>query len=138
MSCNPNTAAVTERNPHFAATQNFCLTTTCNWSPAAQEKRSQESAARACVNGCWKIKTELTLLRKVATDSPHLRDILSGLRGLNGPTSLLSSAPLVLNYLKAKVDLLVKHVKHTNMFDMSHENARKPWCCIIHRYFERF
>ena len=110
VSRNPNMATVTERNPHFAMTQQFCLTNTCSWSPAAQEKRSQESAARACVNGCWKIKTELTLLRKVATDSPHLRDILSGLRGLNGPTSLLSSAPLVLNYLKAKVDLLVKHV----------------------------
>ena len=110
MSRNPNTAAVTERNPHFAATQNFCLTTTCNWSPAAQEKRSQESAARACVNGSVKIKIELTVLEKVATNSPHLRDILSGLQGLHGPTSLLSSAPLVLNYLKAKLNLLVKHV----------------------------
>ena len=110
VSRNPNMAAVTERNPHFAVTQNFCLTNTCNWTPAAQEKRSQERAARACVNGRVKIEVEMTVLKNVAIDSPHLRDIISETLRFLGPTSLVSTAPLALNYLKAKVELLVKHV----------------------------
>ena len=108
-SRNPNMAAVRERNPHFAMTQQFCLTNSCSWSPGAQHKRSDESAARACVNGSIKIKIDMTVLKQLAMDSPHLRDILCGLNGVNGPTSLLSSAPLALNYLKAKVNLIVKH-----------------------------
>ena len=110
VSRDPPMAAVKDRNPHFAATQKFCLTNTCHWSPAAQEKRSQESAARASVNGCMKIRIEMTVLKKVAVDSPHLRDIISEMLHVLGPTSLLSTAPLVLNYIKAKVRLLVKHV----------------------------
>ena len=43
-------------------------------------------------------------------DSPHLRDIISETLRFLGPTSLISTAPLALNYLKAKVDLLVKHI----------------------------
>ena len=110
LSRNPNMAAVKERNPHFAMTQKFCLTNTCNWSPAAQEKRSQESAARANVNGCVKVKVEMTVLKNVAVDSPHLRDILSETIRCLAPASLVSTAPIVLNYLKSKVELLVKHV----------------------------
>ena len=109
VSRDRRSAAVKDRNPHFAMTQQFCLTNTCNWTPGAQEKRSQESAARACVNGPVKIKIDMTVLKKVATDSPHLRDILSETLRISNPSSLLSLAPLVLNYVKAKVDLLVKH-----------------------------
>ena len=110
VSRNPNIAAVTERNPHFAVTQQFCLTNTCDWSPAAQEQRSQESAARANVNGCVKIKLEMTVLKNLAKDSPHLRDIITETLRFLGPISLISTAPLALNYLKAKVELLVKHI----------------------------
>ena len=110
LSRNPNMAAVKERNPHFAMTQQFCLTKTCDWSPAAQEKRSQESAARASVNGCVKIKVEMTVLKNVAVDSPHLRDIISETLRCHGPASLISTAPVALNYLKVKLELLVKHV----------------------------
>ena len=110
VSRDPNMAAVTERNPHFAVTQQFCLTNTCNWTPSAQEKRSNESAARACVNGRVKIEVQMTVLKNVAVDSTHLRDIISETLRFLGPISLISTAPLVLNYLKAKVELLVKHV----------------------------
>ena len=110
VSRDPNMAAVKDRNPHLAVTQKFCLTNTCDWSPAAQERRSQESAARASVNGRMKIKIEMTVLKKVAVDSPHLRDIISETLHVLGQTSLISTAPLVLNYLKAKVELIVKHV----------------------------
>jgi hypothetical protein len=106
----PPMAVVKERNPHFAMTQQFCLTNTCNWSPSAQEKRAQESAARANVNGCVKIKVDMTVLKNLAVDSPHLKDIISETLHCLSPTSLVSTAPIALNYLKAKVDLLVKHV----------------------------
>ena len=115
-SRNPNEAFCKERKPHFATTQKFCLTNTCSWSPSAQEKRSQESAARACINGHVKIRVDITILKEFATDSPQLRDIVSETLLLNSPP-LISLAPLVLNYLKAKVGLLVKH-----FFSQSYKN----------------
>ena len=129
VSRDPPMAAVTERNPHFAATQQFCLTNTCNWTPAAQEKRSQESAARASVNGCVKIKLEMTVLKNVAVDSPHLRDIISEALRFLGPTSLISTAPLALNYLKAKVALLVKHVisQSYKNWDLELQFSEQEW-----------
>ena len=129
VSRDPPRAAVTERNPHFAMTQQFCLTNTCNWSPAAQEKRSQESAARASVNGCVKIKVEMTVLKNLAVDSPHLRDIISETLRFLGPTSLISTAPLALNYLKAKVDLLVKHIisQSYQNWDLDLQFSEQQW-----------
>ena len=129
VSRDPPMAAVKERNPHFAATQQFCLTNTCNWSPAAQEKRSQESAARASVNGCVKIKVEMTVLKNLAVDSPHLRDIISETLRFLGPTSLISTAPLALNYLKAKVDLLVKHIisQSYQNWDLDLQFSEQQW-----------
>ena len=111
ISHNPNLADVKDRHPHYAETQRFCFTNTCNWSPAAQEKRSKESAARANINGQVKIKVEVTVLEKLAVDSPVLRDIISGLAA-NSPfqAALISVAPTVLNFLKVKLRLLVKHI----------------------------
>ena len=127
-SRNPNQASCKERKPHFATTQKFCLTNTCSWSPSAQEKRSQESAARACVNGRVKIKVDMTVLKELATDSPHLRDIISETLLLNGPP-LISLAPLVLNYLKAKVRLLVKHFfsQTYQNWDLDLRFSEKEW-----------
>ena len=129
VSRDPNMAAVTGRNPHFAATKQFCLTNTCNWSPAAQEKRSEESKARACVNGCVKIKIELTVLKNVAMDNPHLRDIIYQTLHLLSPASLVSVAPLALNFLKAKVELLVKHVisQSYENWDLELRFSEKEW-----------
>ena len=106
-SRNPNHAEVKDRHPHFAQTQKFCFTNTCSWSPAAQEKRSRESAARANVNGQVKIKVEVTVLKKLAVDNPVLRDIIFG---LPAKPALISVAPTVLNFLKAKLKLMVKHI----------------------------
>ena len=127
-SRNPNHASCKERRPHFETTKKFCLTNTCSWSPAAQERRSQESAARACVNGRVKIKLDMTILKELATDSPHLRDIISETLLLHGPP-LISLAPLVLNYLKAKVRLLVKHIFSQTFkdWDLDLIFAEKEW-----------
>ena len=106
-SRNPNHAQVTGRKPHYAETLKFCLTNTCSWSTAASEKRSQESAARASINGQVKIKVEITLISNLARDSPLLRDII-----LSCPSTapLICFAPTVLNYVKAKARLLLKHI----------------------------
>ena len=107
VSYNPNLAEVTSRNPHYAETLKFCLTNTCNYSTAARERRSEESAARASVSGQVKLKVEITLLSNLARDSPLLRDII-----LSCPSTapLICFAPTVLNFAKAKLRLLMKHI----------------------------
>ena len=111
ISRDQNLADVKDRHPHYAETQKFCLTNTCSWSSAAKEKRSKESAARSCVNGQVKIKVEVTIVKKLAVDSPLLRDIIFGVTSSShGPASLISLAPTVLNFVKAKLRLLVKHI----------------------------
>ena len=130
-SRNPNLAEVKDRHPHFAETQRFCFTNTCSWSPTAQKKRVRESAARANVNGQVKIKVEVTVLKKLAVDSPLLRDIIHGVasssHGHHAP--LISVAPTVLNYLRAKLKLLVKHIiaqKYSN-WDLELRFAEREW-----------
>ena len=104
-------AEVKDRRPHFAETHRSCLTNTCSWSPSAQKKRARESAARANVNGQVKIKVEVTVLKKLAVDSPLLRDIIHGVASSpHGNAPLISVAPTVLNFLRAKLKLLVKHI----------------------------
>ena len=111
ISRNPNHAEVKDRQSHYNATQKFCLTNTCSWSSAAQEKRSKESAARSCINGQVKIKVEVTVVKNLAVDNPLLRDIIFGVTSSShGPVSLISLAPTVLNFVKAKLRLLVKHI----------------------------
>ena len=107
VSRDPNQAEITGRNPHYSETQKHCLTYTCPFSPAASEKRSRESFARSAINGQVKLRVEITLLKNLALDSPILRDII-----LSCPSDapLISHAPTVLNYLKAKLKLLVKHI----------------------------
>ena len=107
ISRNPNQAEITGRNPHYAETQKHCLTDTCAFSPAASEKRSRESLARSAINGQVKIRVEILILKNLALDSPILRDII-----LSCPSDapLISHAPTVLNYLKAKLKLLIKHI----------------------------
>ena len=107
VSRNPNLAEVTSRNPHYAETLKFCLTNTCNYSTAARKRRSEESAARASVSGQVKLKVEITLLSNLARGSPLLRDII-----LSCPSTapLICFAPTVLNFAKAKLRLLMKHI----------------------------
>ena len=129
-SRNPNLAEVKDRHPHFAETQRFCFTNTCSWSPAAQEKRVRESAARANVNGQVKIKVDVTVIKKLAVDSPLLRDIINGVASSShGLAALISVAPTVLNFLKAKLKLLVRHIiapTYSN-WDLELRFAEREW-----------
>ena len=129
-SRNPNLAEVKDRHPHFAETQRFCFTNTCSWSPTAQKKRARESAARANVNGQVKIKVEVTVLKKLAVDSPLLRDIIHGVAlSTHGHAPLISVVPTVLNYLRAKLKLLVKHIiaQTYSNWDLELRFAERQW-----------
>ena len=76
-----------------------------------------------------KIKLDMTVLKNVAVDSPHLRDIISETLLFLGQTSLLSTAPLTLNYLKSKVELLVKHVisQSYQNWDLELQFSEQEW-----------
>ena len=107
MSREPNQAEIAPRSAHYAETLKHCLTNTCSFSPAASEKRSRESSARAAVNGQVKLKIEIKLLENLARNSPLLRNIILS---CPGDAPLISHAPTVLNYLRAKMSLLMKHI----------------------------
>ena len=130
LSRDPPCAAVKDRNPHFAETKKHCLTNTCSFSVTAQEKRSCESAARLHINGQVRIKVQVTLIKKMATESPLLQEIIQeNMTSPHGPAPLVSLAPLVLNYLKAKMKLLLKHIitpKYTN-WDLDLRFAQQEW-----------
>ena len=127
LSRDPPIAAVKARNPHFAETKKFCLSNT-SWSSTAQEKRAKESEARLYINGKVRIKVKITLIKKMATDNPLLVDIIQQACS-HGPSPLISLAPLVLNYVKAKTNLLVKHIitpNYTN-WDLDVKFAEREW-----------
>ena len=129
-SRDPPIADVKDRKPHYAETKKFCLTNTCNWSPAAQTKRTKDSAGRAFVDGHVKIKVEITVLKKLAVDSPLLNNIIFDINSsAHGPVSLISLAPSVLNFLKAKLKLMVKHVVAPTFanWDLELEFAKQDW-----------
>ena len=143
MSRDPPIAAVKARNPHFAETKKFCLTSTCSWSATAQDQRSKESAARLYINGQVRIKVEVTLIQKMATNSPLLVDIIrEKMSSAHGPAPLASLAPLVLNYVKAKTKLLMTHIitsTYTN-WDLDLRFDEREWTVQLvgYLYCEEF
>ena len=142
LSRDPPMADVKDCKPHYAETLSFCLTNTCSWSPLASEKRSNESRARAAVNGQVKLKVKVTLLKSLAVDSPILRDIILSSTHGNHPSPLISQAPLVLNYLKVKSKLLVNHVIRPlfNNWDLDLRFAEQEWTVKLvgYLYCEEF
>ena len=104
-------AAVKERHPHFEETRKFCLSKVCSWSATAQGQRTMERQARCNINGKLKLKVDITLLKKLATDSPLLQAIIEkSASSAHSPRSLASLAPLVLNFVKAKAKNLVTYI----------------------------
>ena len=104
-------AAVKERHPHFEETRKFCLSKVCSWSATAQGQRTVERQARCNINGKLKLKVDITLLKKLATDSPLLQAIIEkSASSAHSPRSLASLAPLVLNFVKAKAKNLVTYI----------------------------
>ena len=107
----PQKATVKARNPHFEETKKFCHGKICSWSATAQDQRSKERRARCNINGQLRLKVEVTLIKKMATDSPLLQAIIGkSLSSVHPPRSLAALAPLVLNYVKAKTNLLITNI----------------------------
>ena len=113
ISRNPNLASIKSRNPHYAATKSLSLTSTCAWSEGHLQQRADESAAISCANGQVKTKVKIGVLKNFAVGSPDLAVIMNQVaeyhfegRGV----ALLSVAPIVLQFARAKVGLLMKHV----------------------------
>ena len=96
----------------------------CAWSSPYQEKRSSESAARACVNGQVKIYVR-GLVMNGFEDKDLKRILLEGWRWYmnkavqsteeiqNHPLMeqfIIKMSPAILKYIRAKVKSFVKHV----------------------------
>ena len=113
ISRNPNLGDIKERNPHYASTKSACLTKTCHWSEGHLQQRADESSSISNVNGQVKTRIKIGILKNLAVGSPELAVIMNKLaeyhfegKGL----ALLSTAPVVLQFAKAKVGLIMKHV----------------------------
>ena len=114
-SRNPNFAKIMNRNPHYAATKPFSLTNQCPWSDGYARKRSNESSAISCINGRVKTKVTLRILNSVAVDSRELQRALYKsftfhYEKTKETRGILACAPVVLQYLRIKVKLLLEHV----------------------------
>jgi hypothetical protein len=113
VSRNPNLGNIKSRNPHYAATKGLCLTNTCTWSEGHLQDRADDSTAISCANGQVKTKVKVKVLENLAVGSPELAVIMTQLAeyhfGGRG-VALLSTAPIVLQFAKAKVELLMKQV----------------------------
>ena len=122
-------AAIKAQSPHFAETRKFCLSKTCSWSATAQDQRSKERDARLYINGKLRLRVEVTLLKKIATNSPLLEKIIQSNLRVLGLRPLASLAPLVLNYLKAKLKLFMTHIIAPNYthWDLEIVFADKEW-----------
>ena len=132
LSRNPNLGNIKTRNPHYAATKSLSLTSTCIWSEGHLQQRADESAAISCVNGQVKTRVKIGVLKNLAVGSPELAAVMNQLaeyhfegRGV----AVLSVAPVVLQFAKAKVGLLMKVVisKHYENWDLHADFKKDEW-----------
>ena len=89
----------------------------------------EESLARSNINGQVKTKVSLLLTKSAAVDNPHLVKVIEGTFAVNGVRPILSLAPIVLQYLEGKVELLRKHVFASiyNNWDLEVNFSRDEW-----------
>ena len=113
VSRNPNEAQIKERKPHYDATKSNCLTSSCPWSVGHLQQRAEESAAISSANGQLKTRVRLGVVRNLAEGSLELEQVMMHLAKyhFNGRIfPLISTGPIVLQFAKAKTDLLIKHI----------------------------
>ena len=112
-SRHPKRGKIMKRNPSYASTKGQSLTNTCIWSDGYNQNTSRESEAIACANGQIKTKVICEILKNVATDNEDLKVALFKAFAFHSgqwKEGIIPSAPVVLQHLKAKVKLLIKHV----------------------------
>ena len=125
----PKQANIKDRVPHYDATLNLCLNNTCSWSQGCKQQKMVESSARARINGQVKTRVSLVLLKKLAFDNPKLEKVLESTFLVNGLLPTMSLAPIVLQHVEGKVELLRKHVLASiyNNWDLEVNFSRDEW-----------
>ena len=132
VSRNPNQAKIRERKPHYDVTKSSCLTSSCPWSVGHLQQRGDESAAISCANGQLKTRVRLGVLSSLAQGSPELAKVMMLVAKFHYSGRifpLISTAPIVLQFAKAKIDLMVKHViskKYSN-WDLNVNFLKDEW-----------
>ena len=129
-SRNPKRGKIMNRNPHYASTKGQSLTNTCTWSDGCQQKTSGESQAIAAANGQVKTKVACEILNNVAQHNEDLKIALRKMFALYGSNQgIIKTAPVVLQFLRAKVKLLMKHVvqKLYENWDLQLHFKRDSW-----------
>ena len=133
----PNTAVITSRNPHYNTTKNLCLTNTCQWSEAHEDKKSNETAAISNVGGQIKIKIKAQIMKKVFVDNPELRDVIFNMARHHFPDfALIGTAPIVLQHIKAKIKLLIENILEPafNNWDLDIRFVENEWTVFLVGY----
>ena len=108
-----------KKKVNIGLTLQGALRDTCPFSLPAQEFRSKQSAARAIVQGYVKLHIECTLLNDVE-DKELKRVLLTATQafGRNADERegyfLLRMAPIIVKFLHAKVQLILKHIIEPN------------------------
>ena len=132
VSRNPNEAKIKERKPHYDATKPMSLTTSCPWSVGHLQQKEDESRAISSANGQLRTRTRLRVLKNLAEGSPELAQIMmlvskQHFKGQIFP--LISTAPIVLQFAKAKIDLLIKHAisKQYANWDLQVDFKKEGW-----------
>ena len=126
-------ANILDRKGHYDATKQLCLTNTCSWSEGRNEQMMKESLARANINGQVKTKVSILLSKSLAVDNPHLVKVIESTFAVKGVRPILSLAPIVLQHIQGKVELLRKHVFSSiyNNWDLEVEFFRDEWTVAL-------
>ena len=132
VSRNDKIAKINERKPHYDATKSNCLTNSCPWSVGHLQQRADESAAISSANGQLKTRVRLRVVSNLAEGSPELGQVmlLVAKYHYNGRIfPLISTAPIVLQFAKAKTDLLIKHTisQLYSNWDLQVDFKREEW-----------
>ena len=132
VSRNPNQAKIKQRKGHYDATKTSCLTNSCPWSLGHLQQKEDESAAISCANGQLRTRVKLGVLRNLAEGSPELAQIMMLVNKYHFTGRLfplISTAPIVLQFAKAKTDLLIKHVVSQlyNNWDLHVDFKTEEW-----------
>ena len=93
----------------------------------------EESRARSYLNGQVKTKVSLVLLKSVAVDNQTLLKVIESTYAVNGVLPILSLAPIVLQHVQGKVELLRKHVISAiyNNWDLEVDFLRDEWTVLL-------
>ena len=93
----------------------------------------EESLARSHVNGQVKTSVSLILLKRVAVDNEPLVKVIESTYAVNGVLPILSLAPIVLQHVQGKVELLRKHVISSlySNWDLEVDFLRDEWTVVL-------